>query len=392
MIIVFPLLTDESISPNIMPGLCKTLEKFILIYQLDAIMKMTGSRILTVSSVLVGSATSLANSGFEAMRAATGSGMLTAKTKRESFDFLSEILDPEKEPKYDQYMNDNKFSSKELAANTWKDDHDRWAQQNKQKVDDTKFSIDMEKYWRDKRWNTIKNSMDTMKAVRDIGTVSYEMPRNDSLAIEPTYFTAQTTTGTKLIGIKVIPIPIKSKEGYSLAEVLAHESSFSLIETLLTSMKRKIIRLFWAACRGLHIPLLSDRVITGDPTKDILWASTFHRRYVYCLLNLADIQSDFFRNAGGVHKLHKLQWNSFIIADEVNKKAIFCMKEFHGLCSSVPYQFLMSSLGREHEQTYEKLEDFKKSVSPFFRTKVPEKRVFESVEYTKLQDYLDKIQ
>jgi hypothetical protein len=392
MIIVFPLLTDESISPNIMPGLCKTLEKFILIYQLDAIMKMTGSRILAVSSVLVGSATSLANAGFAGMRGAVGAGGLTAKTKRESLNIISEVYDPDKEPQYHEYVKDPKFKDKIAAGDTWKWDHDIWAQKNKDKVDDTRFSMDMEKYWRDRRWTTIKNATDTMKVVRDLGSVKYEMPLNNTLAIEPTYFTAQTTTGTKLIGIKVIPIPIKSKEGYSLAEVLAHESSFSLIETLLTSMKRKIIRLFWAACRGLHIPLLSDRVITGDPTKDILWASTFHRRYVYCLLNLADVQSDFFRNAGGVHKLHKLQWNSFIIADEVNKKAIFCMREFHGLCSSVPYSFVMSSLGREQEQAYEKLEDVKKSVSPFFKTKVPEKRVFESVEYTKIQDYLNKIQ
>ena len=85
-------------------------------------------------------------------------------------------------------------------------------------------------------------------------------------------------------------------------------------------------------------------------------------------------------------------WNSFILADETNKRAIFCMEEFHGLCSSVPYQFMYSSLGSEHSKVYENLEDVRKSMSPIFRTsinlaKLAGKKVRESVDH-----YLNRIQ
>jgi len=231
-----------------------------------------------------------------------------------------------------------------------------------------------------------------MKGIRDVGSVNVDMPRNDSLSLEPTYMTAETATGSKVIGIKVIPVPVKSAEGYTLAELLAVDQSLDFFHSLVQKYSRKIIRTFWSACRGLHVPFLSDRVVSGDPVKDIIWASSFHKRYVFCLMNFADLSSDFFKSAGGIHKLHSLGWNSFIIADEVNKRAVFCMKEFHGLCSTVPYQFIYSSLGKEHSQVYDNLEDVKKAASPFFKVSKNIHQVFgESVAYESLQNYLDRI-
>ena len=68
-------------------------------------------------------------------------------------------------------------------------------------------------------------------------------------------------------------------------------------------------------------------------------------------------------------------WNSFLAADDVNKRVIFCMKQFHGLCSTVPYRLVYSSLGKEHHRAYEEMEDIKKSASPFFKTSVSIKRI-----------------
>ena len=45
MIIVFPMLADENVSQNALPGICKALERFVMIYELDAIMKITGLKI-----------------------------------------------------------------------------------------------------------------------------------------------------------------------------------------------------------------------------------------------------------------------------------------------------------------------------------------------------------
>ena len=52
------------------------------------------------------------------------------------------------------------------------------------------------------------------------------------------------------------------------------------------------------------------------------------------------------------------------------------MKEFGGLCSTVPYSFMFSSLGRDHNKVYEDLEDVRRSAGPFFRMVTSKRKVF----------------
>jgi len=338
MIIVFPMLTDENVSQNALPGICKALERFVIIYELDAIMKMTGWKILQIGGKLAAAAASAA------------AGAL--RTKNESKNILEDLKD--------ELQKGSKGTKGDQATADLK--------------------------------NKVAIAGDVVKAVKnakDIATTNIGVTNDQVISLEPTYTVVTTTTGTRIIGIKVIPVSVKSE--YSLAELLTVDASMNLFNTIGLKISRKVIKSFWALCRGLRIPFLKDRVITGDPEKDILWASTFHKSYVFCLLNYADItDNQFFKNAGGIHKLHNLGWNSFVAMDDVGKRAIFCMKQFHGLCSSVPYQFIYSSLGKEHGKVYEKLEDIKKASSPFFRTSVSIKKlVGESKDF--ITDYLKRI-
>lgn len=336
MIVVFPMLTDESISPNIIPGICKSLEKFILIYELDSIMKITGLTILSTGAKIAGAMA------------------MAAKTKNESVNLLE--IDP-------------------LVG----------APPPKPGYQNPKQSV------KDEKTYPGKVAIGAMNDLKKMGTVEVEMPKDQALSVEPTYMIVNTTIGSRIIGVKVIPFPVKTNDNYSLADHLAADASLNFMDSLVYSISRKTIRAFWSLCRGLRIPFLKDRVITGDPISDILWASTFHKRFVFCLLNFSEIKNgDFFKNAGGIHKLHDMGWNSFILADDINKRAIFCMKEFHGLCSSVPYQFIYSTLGKEHKRAYDSLENVKKSASPFFKLSTSVKQVFgESVKV--LDSYLKRI-
>ena len=360
MIVIFPMLTDESVSQNALPGICKALEKFVILYELDSITKITGEKILKIGG-------QLANAGMSA------AGRLM-KTKNESENLVEKkfILLNEYEPS-DAEREYARARTKKIPG----------------KESDTEEITS----------NYVKNTLSTLKGIRDIGTVKIETPTDNNLSLEPTWMLVETTTGSKLIGIKVIPVPVKSKEGYSLAELLTVDASMNFFNVLGLKIYRKVIRSFWALCRGLrHIPVVSfltspiwDRVITGNPERDILWAWTFHKRYIFCLLNYADItDSQFFKNAGGIHKLHDLGWNSFIAMDDVNKRVIFCMKQFHGLCSSVSYSFVYSSLGKEHAKVYDNLEDIKKSASPFFKTSVSVKRLVGESKQT-ITNYLKRI-
>lgn len=344
MIIVFPMLTDEGISDPIRPGICKALEKFILIYEMDAIMKITGWTILGIGSKLA--------------------HQMVSKQKRESVDLLEagaggikpgwqNYVDPDDEDESDDMFEDEDSDKKKKATGPGKE----------------VFNI--------------------LKGLHDIGTVKVDMPKDQSLSVEPTYVTVQTTIGTRIIGVKVIPFPVKTSK-YTLAELLTADAALNFIDTQVYKISRKAIRGFWALCRALRIPFIKDTALSGDPEKDILWAQSYHKRYVFCLLNYADFtQSDLFKNAGGILKLHSLGWNSFIAADGVNKRAIFCMKEFHGLCSSVPYSYIMSSLGKEHSKVYSDLEGLGKAASPFFRTSLSQKKLFS--ESNIIQNYLKKL-
>lgn len=350
MIVVFPMLTDESISQNAIPGICKALEKFILIYELEAITKMTGKKIVKIGGKLASTMG----------KAAIGVG----KKIKEDFELLEMDPIPGARPPKSQ------------------EEIDEFRRRNQQYVDDDRIP---------KYGEVAKGILNVIQGIKQMGTVDVNMPKEQTLSVEPTYIIVTTSAGTELIGIKVIPFPIKSKKGYTLAELLAADASLDFFDTQFFRIYRKVIRMFWALCRGLRIPFLKDRVVTGDPVKDILWASTYHKRYVYCLLNYSDISdSNLLKNAGGMHKLHQVGWNSLIFADDVNKRVIFCMKEFHGLCSSTPYQFIYSSLGKDYGKVYDNLEDVKKAASPFFRISVNSKRIFGEAKNT-LNDYLKRI-
>lgn len=348
MILVFPMLTDESVSQNTLPGICKVLEKFILIYEMDAIMKITGWTVLGIGGKIATQMISSKQSKLEAFELLEQGGTLKP-------GWSSYSQDPDEEDEADD-----------------EDDNDSSGGGGRpgKGPGSTLFSIG--------------------KGLKDLGTVKAELPKEQALSVEPTYVSLNTTVGTRLIGIKVIPIPIQSKR-YNLVQLMMADSKLKFFDSMAYSISRKVIRAFWALCRGLRLPFLKSRVITGDPEKDILWAQSYHKRNVFCLINYADItNANFFKDPAMIHKLHYVGWNSFVAADDVNKRAIFCMKEFHGLCSAVPYDFIYSSLGKEHIKVYDKLEDLKKSASPFFRTKYSEKKIFgESMDNIDL--YLDSI-
>jgi len=423
MIVVFPLLTDDSISQHIMPGICKSLEKFLLIYEMDAISRMLGAKIISVGGVI-------ASKALAKMKPQNESFIIDEARKPWDADDGQKKLDPDgnigpysADPRwtrnhspggtpwpttqgsfdaderdaYEEKRNrETEFWKKHGEAIKWKEDEkDRESQRisnnNKNNIAVRKFEEDEIDRAKQRKRDLVSTALSTVKDLKNIGTVQFDYAKDtNSLSLEPTYISVNTAIGTRIIGIKVIPVSIKNTKGRSLAEMMVSDLSMNYWTSKLTGMKRKLIRTFWAICRGVRIPY-GNGVITGDPEKDILLASTFHRRYVFCLLNFSDItNSEFFRNAGGIHKLHGLGWNSIIAADDVNKRVIWCMKQFHGLCSSTPYAFIASSFGRDNAKAFTDLDNVKKTANAiFFKTKFSINKLF--TEAKTLNNYLKGI-
>ena len=340
MITVFPAITSSTVNPNALPGITKALEKFVIVYRTDGIVS-AASRLQHAGKV----------------------GMILAGVNYEVVNpILSEANKLGKDPE----------GFDELKRTRGRDrDKPDWEKQEKTKyahskeIEKLKGSLTKS---REEDKELLKKQLDIV--AQDLNKhVEISAPRFDSsISVEPTYVQVDRPFfGSTIVGVKVIPFQVKSDR--KLIELITHDRVSYGMERLLSTTKRSALSLFHGAVNKLKIPFLSGGTVTGDVRKDILSASSAHWKNTFVILNYMDLASDEFVNSPeGIKKLHSMGWSSLIFADDVNKRAIFCMKEFNGLCSTVMYPYLFSSMGGEHARVYKDLEDVKASASPIFKT------------------------
>ncbi len=282
---IYPLLKTSTISPNILPGLCKALERFILIYEIDFQISPKKKKSI----------------------------------KKEDLELFSD--------------NDFQIFLSEQAGH---------AAGGAATVPAT----------------TSKGPKNP--ANKRPGKTTVDMPNFTSLSVEPTWVKIDSAEGTKSVGIKVVPFTVKSDEQF--IELLTNDVNIDTIDYLIERMKRAVIRKFFYIHRNFPF---TKKGISGDPLKDIIWQKSEKVSRLFCACDIMDLKSDeFLTSSDKVRRLNNLGWRRFIVTDNVNKRAFFCMKEFGGLCSVVQYSFLYSTLGAE--KTFSGLEDARRSSSPFF--------------------------
>ena len=340
MIAVFPAITSTTVSPNALPGIVKALEKFVVIYRMDGIVA--------------------AASGMQI----AGKKLLLAGTQYEVVDpILSEVSKIEEDKEAKRKEKENWDAAKKEEEAKRKEEKEEEARLHIR----TQKEIEKEKSELRKAGEFEKKQLDTF-AQELSKHVEVSTPRFDSaLSVEPTFVQVDRPFfGSTIVGVKVIPFQVKSDK--KLIELITHDRISYGLERLVASTKRKTLSLYHGVVNKLKIPFLSGGTVTGDVRKDILYASSSHWRNTFVILNYMDLASDEFVNSPeGIKKLHTMGWSSLIFADDVNKRAIFCMREFNGLCSSIQYPFLFSSLSGDHNRVFKDLEDVKASASPIFK-------------------------
>jgi hypothetical protein len=317
------MLVSGNISPNVLPGVIKALEKFILVYGID-----------------------------EAIRAANmGRGKVAQAAKS-----AGQIV-----------IQQNRLVAKESFV---------------AEVSPTKPTY--------KGPPAQKQDEEEKEKKGDKGTKLTKLvtgPGYTSISLEPTWISFESSDGVKLLGLKVVPFMMA--KGVDVVAAIKNDMQRKKLEAYMESKKRMIIRLIWRLGRFLRIPFIKDKALTGDPQKDIIWATTLYKKRVFLMLSQVDIEEEnLFAKPADVLKLFKMGWSSIVVADDVNKQATFCMKEFGGICSVVPYSYMFASLGKEQLKVYEDLEDARRSAGPFFRMKVPMRKVFgEAIAYEKYKNF-----
>lgn len=346
MILVYPMLTSASVDPTILPGLIKAVEKYIIIHNTDDVLKHVNS---ALSDVVRQGATGAITAGASiavAYIVGKAAGKLRVKGKK---------LELTEQKKVNIIIRGGQKAGQMAKAGA------------------NQFGVNAK---------TIKQAGgEVEKQIKRLGQekgtsggiTGFEMPRYDSVSLEPTWVQVHTNLGAKLLGVKVVPFKVNSTKG--MVGLLMQDKELKKMNYLANKMSRIAMRVIFRIARGLKIPGIKDKPITGNPKTDIVWAtSQFGKNTFVCFSQLDLEQDDMFTSPQAVQKLHKLGWASLIITDDVNKQATFCMQQFGGICSTIPYSFIFSSLGKEHSQVYKDLEDAARSAGPFFRKKNTNRR------------------
>lgn len=336
MIVVYPMLVSKSVSKVAIPGIMKVLERYILIYELDQIIST----------------------------ARQSGGMMSKgqyKIKRGRLTF-KEGFDPEDVEPGTKEKAEKKKAELEKAV-------------DRAKIDKTE--IDRQK------WEAQKKSAKVDVSFSDM----------QSLSLEPTYMKVDVqdkegVARTELIGVKVVPVYIKSDE--ELVHLMLYDKHVGTIRKKVINVGRRIIR------RIRHI---SDRLWSavpifgggrgspsGDPRQDILMQRSAFEKRLFVLINRINLDDEFFQSTNRINRLYNQGWCSFIIADDVNKIVSFCLKNMKGMCSMIHYSTMYNTLG--HLKVFESLEDARRSSASLFKISKSEKKIFgESLANVKRSNY-----
>jgi len=413
MIVLFPLLMSKSVSPNIIPGICKTLEKFILIYKLDSVLETINAAGIAAQGIQIAAtaATVLAKKVEEGESLFQNHEELFLKDENTN-DFKSLFINHEEFvnnlenynlfPNHMSILSEISKSDQEFFNNFDNDpkkvksyiygiekslkdrENDiKYQQSQIEKLKNykntnsvEKAAIDREKLRLDDEKAKLEKAKEFLKLLdsKTDAKVDLEFHSQTSINIEPTYVTASTRKGTRIIGIKVVPFEINTDS--NILKMMNTDLRLKGFEKLVNKHFRKGASLFYKMANKFKLPKLSGGVINDDPEKAILFSSTQHGKNIFLLLNKSDIENNIELNPNTVSNLFGMGWSSLIVADDINKRATFCMKEFNGMCSSVAYDFLYVSISRDAHRVYANLEDVRKSASPFFKMSVNGRNLF----------------
>jgi hypothetical protein len=393
MVKLYPTLIANSVSKNIIPGILKSIERYAMIYRMGDIMKQARKDIPGVESIyskkvgarikVVMKETDEQVAEFLAKEFLTEQGPTSRYgpgTKQPKWSVVSEPPDPGNGP----------HGQGQSQAQSIRQSQ---RQSQRQGREEDNFKRDPE----EERELAYKKEVEKQRAIQQaraanasIGVGPYDMT---ALGLEPSWMRIdmETPDGAKhsgVIGVKAVAIAVKSDA--KLSHLIMWDKQIGKLMMLIIRLGRPIEGLFYRLWKRSVGKFFGTTSVTGDPYKDIIMKrtilSTSQAEDVFLVLNQSDISPDFLSSAGGVKKLFKLGWQSFCIADDVNRRVAFCMKQFKGMCSIIPYTMLYQTLGQA--RVFEDMEDLRRSSGALFKTKKTLKLTLgESIAQTKLDEF-----
>jgi len=398
MIIVYPLVVSKTVNPNIIPGICKSLEKYVYIHKLDSVLEVVNAEIRRrtkksntyLSLKAVGSMFKLKLENIEHGKT-IDDYLLESKQDEYEKWFLEDdsLLEAKKgrpqevstqvQGPADSDGNITTRTSSPSRKPTKKDAYDSAFQKSKGEADFKKTQV--------------------VNEPPQIGRME-----QTSITSEPTWNTVVDQQGnTHAIGVKVVPFIIQNEQ--SLVKLMTLDRYRSKLSKDLHKQGRKLLRWMhglankaWKKTIGLlsWTGFVDKSLVKGTLTtnwkNDIILQNTYFKDKLFILLNKMDLDDEnFTTSASGIKRLFTLGWTSFIIADDINKIVSFCMESYKGMCSMINYGFLYADV-RSQSQVYQDIEDIKRSAGPLFRMKRRKKSMItDNLAQYKLDQYSQDI-
>jgi len=328
------MLVSKAVSENIVPGIAKALELYILTYSHDQYLQTAGQSRNVNFKIKGGKITATEGVDFtEATRPGGPGTKQPTPTPPDPNDIEQQKLDWEKEKFEKQQDAERKKAEKEKAS--------------KEKEKEEK-----------------ENKLELARKAK----VDVKLADNKAMSIEPSWMTSEVVdrngyTKKELIGVKVVALRIKSDE--KLSRLILHDTQLGFLNSMMIRFGRSILRRFYG-----FIDRWSKRaggvVLSGDPRRDIVMGRTGHDGQAFVVLNKnEDIDEIFMSNIGRINRLFKMGWGNIIIVDDINRVAYFCMQKYKGVCMALSYAMIYHNFGKL--DVYNTLEDAKRQSNSIFK-------------------------
>ncbi len=384
MMIVYPMLYSDSVNKQLLPGISKMLERYILLFKTNDMIvrynkQMKEEILYDQKGIIIADLDEILQEGQKGKQ-----GRTRRERERDKVVGREKFYPSMSKKRKDAEEYNEKYYKQDIEDMSDKD-WNELSSREQQKLKQQEKRRDKEEEERQQYLDVLKDEKEEKKQKekdrkerirKGISDTRFDFADSKSISLEPTWVSLQIPGiegGTVLVGVKVVPFPVKSK--LTLAELMSQDAFRRMLPSLIVAVGRWVIRKVYSILRRtikkIFPKFLSGillKNLTGNPKKDVIFGVTQVQEDIFCILNRTEIlNEEFLSNVGSVKKLYMQGWKSFLVLDDVNKMATMCMKEFNGMCSLISYSALHAALGQS--DVFDKIEDVKKASSPFFRLK-----------------------
>jgi len=393
MIVIYPMLISQAVSENIIPGISKTIEGYILANAKSAVVdnpdvnrnfnfKIKNKKLVAYENIKLPKDHILYEEddgppyGSKEDWDNPYSDMAKAKRAKTQKDYEERKRDQEKRDRMKKNLEREYIEKERLKAIEDIKDKEQVKSNIKQKEEEEERQDERDRIENEKR-----------------ATTKVSIQDNRALSIEPSLIELDIIEKNgnikhEVIGVKIVPLRVKSD--VKLSRLILHDTQVSFISSKVLGLGRSITRLMYKFFDKVITKFRGTETLSGDPRRDIIMGRTGFKGEGFVVLSKnEDIDEIFLSNISRLNRLFKMGWNNIIVVDDIQRQVHFCMKIFKGTCTTLSFSTIYQNLN--HLGVYESLEDAKRKTSMIFKIGKKAKNVFsECIIQNKISKYLNK--